>query len=149
VAILYYKEHAPPHQDKFNQLLSLFPTLKEKLTCEPSSVLRGSGPFERRTTSPVKNRILLVGDSAGYLDPLTGEGIRMGLDSAKAALKCIRHDQPLRYHREWKSVTRRYWWMTGGLLQVREIPMLRKLMIPTLKKSPWLFGHIISALAEA
>jgi len=149
VAILYYKEHAPPHQDKYQTLLSLFPTLKERLNCDPCTTLRGSGPFERRTTTPVQNRILLVGDSAGYLDPLTGEGIRMGLDSAHAAVQCIRHDQPQRYHREWKSVTRRYWWMTGGLLQLREIPMLRKIMIPTLKRSPWLFGCIISALAEA
>ena len=108
-----------------------------------------SGPFERRTSTPVSNRILLVGDSAGYLDPLTGEGIRMGLDSAQAALTCILHDQPHRYHKEWKRVTRRYWWMTGGLLSLREIPILRKLMVPTLKRSPWLFGHIVSALAEA
>ena len=149
VAILYYKEHTPPHQNKFDHLISLFPTLKEKLTTDPCSILRGSGPFERRTTTPVSNRILLVGDSAGYLDPLTGEGIRMGLNSAQAALKCILHDQPHRYHKEWKRVTRRYWWMTGGLLSLREVPMLRKLMIPTLKRSPWLFGHIVSALAEA
>jgi flavin-dependent dehydrogenase len=149
VAILYYKDKAPPHQNKYEHLLSLFPTLKEKLNVNPSTTLRGSGPFERRTKSPVRNRILLVGDSAGYLDPLTGEGIRMGLDSAQAALRCIIHDQPSRYHKEWKSVTRRYWWMTGGLLRIREVPVLRKLMIPTLKRSPWLFGHIVSALAEA
>lgn len=149
VAILYYKDHAPPHQNKYEALLSLFPTLKEKLTVSPSTTLRGSGPFERRTTSPVQNRVLLVGDAAGYLDPLTGEGIRMGLDSAQAALQCIMHDQPQRYHKEWAKVTRRYWWMTGGLLTLREIPFLRKLMIPTLQRSPWLFGHIVSALAEA
>lgn len=149
VAILYYKEHTPPHQDKFTHLLSLFPMLKERLTVEPCSILRGAGPFERRTKTPVSNRILLVGDSAGYLDPLTGEGIRMGLDSAQAAIRCITHDQPERYHKEWKKVTRRYWWMTGGLLSVREVPILRKLMVPTLKRSPWLFGHIVSALAEA
>lgn len=148
VAILYFKEHAPPHQDKYEQLLNLFPELKEKLS-QPCSTLRGSGPFERRSKSPVKHRILLVGDAAGYLDPLTGEGIRMGLDSAQAALKCILHDQPHRYPQAWRKVTRRYWMMTDGLLRVRNVPVLRKLMVPLLKRTPWLFGHIVSALAEA
>ena len=147
VAILYAKAHAPP-KDKYESLLSLFPELQEKLS-QPCTALSGSGPFERRTKTPVQKRILLVGDSAGYLDPLTGEGIRMGLDSAQAALRCVLHDQPYRYAKEWRSVTRRYWWMTDGLLRVRSIPFLRRLMIPLLKRSPWLFGHIVSALAEA
>ena len=148
VAILYFKHKAPPHQDKYGQLLNLFPNLRERLS-EPCTSLRGSGPFERRSRSPVKGRVLLIGDAAGYLDPLTGEGIRMGLDSAQAAVQCILHDQPHRYHKEWPRVTRRYWLMTDGLLRVRNIPPLRRLMVPLLKRSPWLFGHIISALAEA
>ena len=148
VAILYFKDTAPPHQDKYTHLLNLFPNLKEKLS-EPCTSLRGSGPFERRSLSPVKHRVLLIGDAAGYLDPLTGEGIRMGLDSAQAAIRCILHQQPHRYHKEWHKVTRRYWLMTDGLLRIRNIPTLRRWMVPLLKRSPWLFGHIVSALAEA
>ncbi|MEC7985812.1 MAG: NAD(P)/FAD-dependent oxidoreductase [Myxococcota bacterium] len=148
VAILYYKDKAPPSQNKYEELLARFPTLQEKLHT-PCTSLRGSGPFEQRVKSRVSGRILLVGDAAGYLDPLTGEGIRLGLDSAKAAVQCIVADQPERYDKAWKKVSRRYWWMTDGLLKLRAVPPLRKLMIPVLQRAPWLFRSIVSTLAEA
>ena len=148
VAILYYKNHAPPSQNKYEELLDLFPNLREKLHT-PCTTLRGSGPFERRVKKRACGRILLVGDAAGYLDPLTGEGIRLGLDSAKAATQCILRDRPDQYDHAWKRVARRYWWMTDGLLRLRAVPPLRKLMVPVLQRAPWLFRSIVSTLAEA
>ena len=55
-------------------------------------------PFERRVRSVVSGRVLLIGDAAGYLDPITGEGIRLGLDTARSAVSAICADSPPRPH---------------------------------------------------
>lgn len=45
---------------------------------------RGCGPFGFRTTTPTLPGAWLVGDAAGYVDPLTGEGIYFALFGARA-----------------------------------------------------------------
>lgn len=50
---------------------------------------RGIGPFAHDVTSPVAPGALLVGDAAGYCDPLTGEGIYFALVGAKAAADAL------------------------------------------------------------
>ena len=46
-------------------------------------------PFGRFVKSPCKNNILLIGDAAGLVDPITGEGIYFALLSAKYASEAI------------------------------------------------------------
>ena len=151
VAILYYKDKLPKpkNQNRFDSLLTLFPALKSRLEGQSqASSPRGAGPFERRASKHVINRCMLIGDAAGYLDPLTGEGIRLGLDAGEAAINCILNDQPHAYERAWRNVSRRYWWMTDGLLRARRIPIIRRLMVPFLQKLPWVFDRIITLLAK-
>jgi flavin-dependent dehydrogenase len=150
VAVLFSGAPLPPGrgaQSRYNTLLERFPTLKARLT-QPASILRGSGPFERRTSQRTAGRVLLIGDAAGYLDPLTGEGVRLGFATAKAAIARIQQDRPQAYERDWRQITRRYWWMTGGLLWLRDQPRLRPLMLPALQASPWMFSQIVGALAD-
>lgn len=45
---------------------------------------RGCGPFGFRTTTPTLPGAWLCGDAAGYIDPLTGEGIYFALFAARA-----------------------------------------------------------------
>ena len=148
VAILFYKDRAPSGADKYEQLLPLFPELQKRLSnSQYSSHIRGAGPFEQRVEKGVKGRFFLVGDAAGYLDPLTGEGIKLGLDGAKAVVECIVENRPQQYIVAHKKILRKYWIMTDGLLRLRQIPLLRKLMIPVLRRIPKLFSVIISTLA--
>ena len=149
VAILYYKGGALEKKPKsrYEALLGLFPELRERLQGEPCTALKGSGPFERRTSSRIAGRVLLAGDAAGYLDPITGEGIRLGLDAGRAAVESIVEDRPDLYDRRWRTLSRRYWWMTDGLLRLRRLPPARRLMIPFLRACPWAFNRIIGALA--
>jgi flavin-dependent dehydrogenase len=134
-------------QDRYTRLVQRFPDLWDRLG-QPASSLRGSGPFERRVARRVVGRVLLVGDAAGYLDPLTGEGIRLGLAGASAAIDCIQRGAPEEYERAWRQITRRYWWMTGGLLWLRDQRPLRGLMLPFLQAAPWAFSQIVGALAD-
>lgn len=94
------------------------------------------------------HRILLVGDAAGHLDPLTGEGIRLGFATAEAAIRRIASGTVAAYEQDWQRITRRYCWMTGGLLWLRDQPPLRGLMLPFLQSFPWAFSQIVGALPD-
>ncbi len=146
VAILYQKESPPPADgDPWERWISAFPTLASKLA-EPIAGTRGAGPFEQRVQTPVSNRVMLVGDAAGYMDPLTGEGIRLGFDTAAAAIACIHGDTPQQYAREYRRVTRRYWVLTAGLLVLRRQPFIQRRLVSILKFWPALFNWVLDAL---
>jgi len=46
--------------------------------------VRGAGPFFVRPRTVAADRVFLAGDAAGFLDPLTGDGIAAGLAQAAA-----------------------------------------------------------------
>ncbi|MFT6820112.1 MAG: flavin-dependent dehydrogenase [Myxococcota bacterium] len=149
VAVLFDGDPIPPGKGaeaKYNTLLAEFPDLLERLTGKASTVVRGAGPFERRVRTRQVGRVLLVGDAAGYLDPITGEGIRMGLATAELAVQHIVRGDIQHYDRAWRRETRAYWWMTGGLLWARDRPLLRRQMVPLLRRMPWLFSRIVGVL---
>jgi menaquinone-9 beta-reductase len=50
---------------------------------------RASGPFDRPARRAAGDGVLLVGDAAGYYDPLTGQGIYRALRSAELAAPAI------------------------------------------------------------
>jgi len=149
VAILYHADAKPPVTGSpFERWLQSFPAVAERLR-DPSSEIRGAGPFERRSRAPMDGRVLLIGDASGYLDPLTGEGIRLGLDTAVAAIESIANGRPDRYPRSWAKATRMYWWLTGALLFVRRRAWMRRRMVRVLRRAPWMMRLAIDALNRA
>ena len=148
VAILTYADRLPTGTGPaFDRLLALFPNLASRLT-KPCSEPRGAGPFEQRLRARRAGRVLLVGDAAGYLDALTGEGIRLGFDTAEAAIDCLRRDQPGAYDRAWWRCARRYWWLTAGLLSLSRRASLRPSLLRLLEAQPWLFRSSVNMLAR-
>lgn len=142
VALLFSR----PGRGGFEGELTRFPALAERLG-PPTTRALGAGPFEQRVRRRVVGRVLLVGDAAGYLDPLTGEGVRLGLASAQALVRCLRADRPRAYEHAWRLVARRYWLMTRGLLLLRRSP-LRPALVPLLRRCPWLFDLALDQLAR-
>ena len=64
-------------------LLAGFPDLSARLRgAEPLSEDRGAGPLVRRARARVKDRLVLLGDAAGSVDPLSGEGVSLALAGA-------------------------------------------------------------------
>ena len=112
------------------------------------SHLRGAGPFAQGVRQRVVGRVLLVGDAAGYLDPITGEGLRLGFATARAAVTAIAQDRPQDYERAWWSITRRYRWMTGALLRIAGHPTTRSWMFPVLTRAPQLMDLTLGLLDE-
>ncbi len=102
---------------RLDEAIRRVPALAERLdAAAPVSEPRGAGPLRQRVTAHSAGRAILVGDAAGYVDALTGEGMRVGFAEADAAVRAILAGDPAGYEAEWRRITRSYRWLTGGLL---------------------------------
>ncbi|WP_231595108.1 NAD(P)/FAD-dependent oxidoreductase [Salinibacterium sp. SWN1162] len=137
-----------PRGTSFEEALASVPALAERLRgATPASTVRGAGPLLQNTTGQRAGRVLLVGDAAGYVDAITGEGIRLGLAEARAAIECIVAGEPERYEREWRRVTRDFRMLTTGLVAAANSP-LRRAIVPFAARLPGIYGRIVESLAR-
>jgi len=137
-----------PARTSFDAALAAIPALAQRVRgAEPASSLRGAGPFHQRTARRASGRVLLAGDASGYVDAITGEGIRVGLAQAEAAAQAIADDAPGRYEREWRTRTRDFRMLTAGLVATATSP-LRNAIVPTAVALPRVFGHVVERLSR-
>jgi flavin-dependent dehydrogenase len=128
--------------------LSTVPELANRLhDAAPASALLGAGPFPQKTTRRTSGRVLLVGDSSGYVDAITGEGLRVGFEQARCAVTAITADNPQQYEKAWKHTTRNFRVLTSGLSLAATSP-LRPLIVPMARRLPKVFGQIVNRLAR-
>lgn len=132
-----------------DRALDRLPALAARLSgAETSSRQRGAGPLRQSSTARTRGRALLVGDAAGYVDALTGEGLRVGLAEADAVVRAILAEDPSRYESEWSGITRSYRWLTNGLLWTGARPHLRPMIVPAARRLPFAFSRIVDSLAS-
>jgi flavin-dependent dehydrogenase len=132
----------------FDAQMEQFADLRARLPLRPVSSTRGAGPLLQRSSARVAGRVLLVGDSAGYVDALTGEGISVGLASARALIECLSTDQPNDYERRWLAASRRYRWITSSLLAARRHRRTARLIVPAAERLPRVFTAAVNQLAS-
>ena len=131
----------------FEEHLRAFPALLEQLPIHAVTRSRGAGPLRQRVASRRVGRVLLVGDAAGYVDALTGEGLAVSFEAARALVGCLLRDRPQDYDAEWRQLSRRYRMLTGGLLAARRTPGLSRVIVPASARLPRVFGTVVDALA--
>src|SRR5690606_37354994 len=130
----------PAHVD-YARELSTFTELSRRLRdAEPAGTVRGAGPLHQRTTRRTSGRVRLVGDASGYVDALTGAGLRVGLAQAAAALTHL--DDAAGYERAWAEVTRDYRVLTRGLVAWATSPA-RAAVVPVARWAPALYGGVV------
>ncbi len=101
----------------FDEQLQAFPALQERLAGAAIATSdRGAGPLRTPARARVAGRVLLVGDAAGYVDAITGEGVRLALATAHEAVRCVLAERPEDYEAGWRRVSRDYRLLTSGLL---------------------------------
>lgn len=125
--------------------LAGFPRLAERLGAA-SGPVRGAGPLRQTTRRRVAGRALLVGDAAGYVDALTGEGISVGVAQAQALVAALRQGDPERYERAWWAVTRRYRALTGALVAASGQPWVRPLIVPAARRLRPAYAGLVNLL---
>jgi flavin-dependent dehydrogenase len=134
-------------QGKFGDHLLEFPSLAARLDGVPHGKDRAAGPLRQRVRSRSAGRVLLVGDAAGYVDALTGEGMGIAFGGAELAVQCILADSPGDYDRQWRAMSRRYRALTAGLLHAGGIAPVRRLIVPAASALPGVFSRIVNLLA--
>ncbi len=141
----------------FETLLARFPTLTERLgAVEPDSKARGAGPLERVARARVADRFALVGDAAGYVDAVTGEGLSLAFTCAEALgqlipealVKGATRETLLPYERVFQATFRKYAWMARALLVLARRPRLRRPVVRWLGRQPWLFERILAFVVK-
>src|SRR5450631_1372467 len=135
-------------QAPFTDKLAAFPALRDRLPGAGVTSVRGAGPLLQKTSARVAGRVLLVGDAAGYVDALTGEGIAVALACARALVDCVVADDPGAYERRWLVASRRYRIITSSLLWARRQPLLSSRIVPLSARLPRVFGAAVQQLAH-
>ena len=142
-----------PSEARWQRLKRKFPRLEPMLeSAVPCSSLRGAGPFARSARCCTKDRFALVGDAAGYVDAITGEGISTSLLSAMAlarilpdALRQGAHRGTLApYEREFARIFGKYARTAHAVLAVVRRPRLRRGILLSLARFPRLFDELLA-----
>ena len=122
----------------------------EFLFKEPVTISQIS--FDRK--SLVENHILMIGDAAGMITPLCGNGMSMALHSSKMALGCIepflnkkiaREQMENEYTLQWKNDFERRLKMGRIIQKLFGKELLTNIFIKIIKPFPFLINKIIKA----
>jgi 2-polyprenyl-6-methoxyphenol hydroxylase-like FAD-dependent oxidoreductase len=152
IGVAFLFTRSAHEQVDFASLLARFPVLGARLAgATPDSEPRGAGPFLRRARAPGRGRLVLLGDAAGYVDAITGEGLSLAFQSAASLAEAIPRalagehpDQVLwRWGRSRERAYHHYALWAHGLLEIARRPMLRRGVIRWLGRKPQLFSWFV------
>jgi len=106
--------------------------------------------FEKK--KPVESHILMIGDTAGLIHPLCGNGMAMAIHSAKLAVECVsdflddqisREQLEIKYRKAWKE-NFRYRLKTGRILaNLLQNQGISRILMASLSLFPFLLPQII------
>ncbi len=125
------------------------------LGAEPASEALFCGPLRRKASAVVADNALLVGDAAGFLDPITGEGMSIGLVTARLASEVLlpglasgelsaRHLRSYATRR--KAAVRDPLRLTRLVLWWAGQPALRDFVVENLARNPESFEKILGVV---
>jgi menaquinone-9 beta-reductase len=149
---LEWPSHFPP-ETRWQRLERKFPWLLPRLEgALPCSKIRGAGPLQRASRGRTRDRFALIGDAAGYVDAITGEGISLSLLSAAALGRTLPdalchgagQDTLARYEQEATRLFRSYALATRTVLSIVQTPRLRRSVLLCLRRFPSLFDWLLA-----
>jgi flavin-dependent dehydrogenase len=136
-------------KSRFDELLPCWPDLAARLAgAAVTSRDRGAGPLRQEVGAVHRGNVALVGDAAGYLDAITGEGIAVALHQAAALVGAIRAGDLGCYAAEHRRIGRLPNTMTSAVLAFERRPALRRRAIRALAAEPALFSRLLGIHAR-
>ena len=138
----------------FDHHLDRFPEIARRLEgAEVVSKDRGAGPLRQKARRVVLRRgaarFALVGDAAGYVDAITGEGLSLAFHQAQALAQAIDDDDAPAYARACRRLARLPDALTHLLLLVERWPRLRRRVLAALHRDPELFSRLLAIHCRA
>jgi flavin-dependent dehydrogenase len=153
VGINFVWEDGVVEQPRIPVLKGRFPALIARLgDAPPISSIKGAGPMARAATRRNSDRMVLVGDAAGFVDSISGDGLSIAFNSALILGKHLPEILKLNatkesmqaYENEARRLYRGYWLVTNGLLMVARHPRARRTIINSLRRHPGIFRELMS-----
>jgi flavin-dependent dehydrogenase len=132
----------------FDEHIRRFPILRERLCGREHGRDRAAGPLRQDVRNRVAGRVLLVGDAAGYVDALTGEGLGIAFGGAQALIGCVAADRPADYEHQWRRMSRRYRLLTLAALHATGHPAVRARIVPAAARMPTVFSALVNQIAR-
>jgi len=153
IAFLWEDGQVPP-PISYDAMLDRFPLLKKQLAGAPrDSKAIGAGPLLQQVHAAVRGRLVLLGDAAGYVDAITGEGLTLAFDQAKvlggllpAALSEPRELQA--YEAASRRAFKSYARLASSLVALARRPALRRAALNRLIANPSLFAFALRHLTK-
>ncbi len=87
----------------FDRHFESFGELSDRVAGHAHGQDRAAGPLRQKVSNRTAGRVLLVGDAAGYIDALTGEGMGLAFGAAELLVNCVVGDRPEDYDRQWRQ----------------------------------------------
>ncbi|TDK93665.1 NAD(P)/FAD-dependent oxidoreductase [Mycolicibacterium mucogenicum] len=132
----------------FDAKFAAFDELRQRVEGHEFGPDLAAGPLRQDVRTRVAGRVLLVGDAAGYVDALTGEGLGLAFSAAEALVDCVVRDRVDEYDRRWRSLTRRYRLLTEALVRAGAVPAVRSRIVPAAAALPKVFTGAVNLLAN-
>jgi flavin-dependent dehydrogenase len=95
-----------------------------------------------------KGNVALVGDAAGYLDAITGEGLAVALHESAALVAALAAGDLAGYPAAHRRINRLPNLMTGLVLAMERRPRLRARALRALAAEPALFSRLLGIHAR-
>jgi flavin-dependent dehydrogenase len=131
-------------KSRFDDLLQRFPMLQDRLAGAPvASRDRGAGPLHQQVRAVWRGNVALVGDAAGYLDAITGEGLAVALHQSAALVEALAAGDLSRYAAAHRRIGRLPDFMTSLVLALERRPGLRRRAVKALAAEPALFSRLL------
>lgn len=126
------------------------PALAARLEgAEQVTPLLGTSPLAGQARAGVAPGVVLLGDAAGFLDPITGGGMTQALMSAELLAKYLAGRRGTQekwlwnFERDRQAMLRDYRILTQMVLWLAEHPRLAERLLSALRVSPGLFSHLV------
>ncbi|HYG63546.1 MAG TPA: NAD(P)/FAD-dependent oxidoreductase [Thermoanaerobaculia bacterium] len=131
-------------KSRFDDLLQRFPVLRGRLAGAPAASRdRGAGPLHQQVRAVCRGNVALVGDAAGYLDAITGEGLAVALHQSAALAEALRAGDLALYAAAHRRIARLPDFMTSLVLSLERRPGLRRRAVKALAAEPALFSRLL------
>lgn len=138
-------------------LATVFPAVAESLRGSTRLRALTCGTFGHRTTTPIGDGALLVGDAAAFIDPFTGEGVYFALRGAELAAETLisalrKNNLSAKSLRPYAAARRREFGPKYAVCEAVEravhAPAFMAWAAPRLARRPHLFDALLSVTGD-
>jgi flavin-dependent dehydrogenase len=131
-------------KDRMPRLPEMFPSLTARLQGHsPTSSERGAMTICRRLPRVTRGSVALIGEAAGSIDAVTGEGLALAFKQALALGKALPQDDLALYEQKNRQVRRTPFAMSQFMVFLGRHPRLQGRIVQACERDNSLFSHLM------